>query len=252
MHKRSRYGSAARYFIGAMLLALVAALGTGSAYRWMAQPKPNSLTLLVFLVLLANVACIIATVSLVHSAVPTVRMAECAADHRRPESSISKTTLARRTLRKLRHARSSTDDKPREERLSCPVPQPRRTLGWAPASLPYRRRYSSPAPVTILATGQWLVTADTLRYHVSNDPAFPGDDREQHGCGRAQDTRRRLGMLELRQRPRATPAMVLSVKDSHPLRGPQSGGSLLQKRLQNRSLLRFSQVSELMTCLNAN
>jgi hypothetical protein len=59
--------------VSAMLLALVAALGTASAYRWMAQSKPNSLTLLVFLVLLANLACTIATVSLVHSTVPTVR-----------------------------------------------------------------------------------------------------------------------------------------------------------------------------------
>jgi predicted PurR-regulated permease PerM len=58
---------------GAMLLALVVAIGTASAYRWMARPKPSSLTLLVFLVLLANLACIVATVSLVHSTVPTVR-----------------------------------------------------------------------------------------------------------------------------------------------------------------------------------
>jgi hypothetical protein len=59
--------------VGAMLLAMVAALGAASAYRWMARPKPSSLTLLVFLVLLANLACIIATVSFVHSTVPTVR-----------------------------------------------------------------------------------------------------------------------------------------------------------------------------------
>ena len=60
--------------VGAILLALVAAIGTASAYRWMAQPKPNSLTLLVSLVLLANLSCVVATVHLVQSTVPTVRI----------------------------------------------------------------------------------------------------------------------------------------------------------------------------------
>jgi uncharacterized protein YodC (DUF2158 family) len=30
------------------------------------------------------------------------------------------------------------------------------------------------------STGQGLVTADTLRYHVANNPAFPDVDRQQH------------------------------------------------------------------------
>ena len=49
-----------------------------------------------------------------------------------------------------------------------------------------------------------LVTADTLRYHVGNDPAFPGADRQQHGCegAGALDARRCLGTLVLRRRPR--------------------------------------------------
>jgi apolipoprotein N-acyltransferase len=61
-------------FVGAMLLSLVVAMLTAGAYYWLAQRKPTSLTLLVCLVLLANLACVVATVHLVQSAVPTVRL----------------------------------------------------------------------------------------------------------------------------------------------------------------------------------
>jgi hypothetical protein len=60
--------------IGAILLALVVAIGTAGAYHYMAQQRRSSLTLLVSLVLSANLACIIMTVSLVESRVPTVRL----------------------------------------------------------------------------------------------------------------------------------------------------------------------------------
>jgi hypothetical protein len=60
--------------VGAILLALVVAIGTACAYRWMARQRSGSLTLLVCLVMSANLACIIVTVSLVESRVPTVRL----------------------------------------------------------------------------------------------------------------------------------------------------------------------------------
>jgi hypothetical protein len=60
--------------VGAILLALVVAIGTAGAYRYIAQQRPSSLTLLVCLVLSANLACIIMTVSFFESRVPTVRL----------------------------------------------------------------------------------------------------------------------------------------------------------------------------------
>ena len=72
----------------------------------------------------------------------------------------------------MRRCRRSTHDKPRE---------------------------GSPAPVTILATGQWLVTADTPRYHVGNDPVFPGQSiANGHGC-RPGQVRSVSRMLVLRR-----------------------------------------------------
>jgi hypothetical protein len=49
--------------------------------------------------------------------------------------------------------------------------------------------------VIIATHGQGLVTADSLRYHDANDPAFPDVDRQRHGCegASALDARRCLG-----------------------------------------------------------
>jgi hypothetical protein len=62
--------------IGALLLALVIAVTTAVTFRWLAGRKPDAFTLLVCLVLLANLACILATVGYVHSTVPTLRLIE--------------------------------------------------------------------------------------------------------------------------------------------------------------------------------
>jgi hypothetical protein len=63
-------------FIGALLLALAIAVTTAGAYRWLAGRKPGALMPLVCLVLLANLACILAAVVFVQSKVPTVRLIE--------------------------------------------------------------------------------------------------------------------------------------------------------------------------------
>jgi predicted PurR-regulated permease PerM len=63
-------------FIDALVLALVIALTTVGTYRWLAGRKPDALMPLVCLVLLANVACILAAVSFVQSTVPTIRLIE--------------------------------------------------------------------------------------------------------------------------------------------------------------------------------
>jgi hypothetical protein len=63
-------------FIGAILLALVIALTTVGAYRGLAGRKPDNFTLLVCLVLLANLACSVAAVGFAQSTVPTVRVIE--------------------------------------------------------------------------------------------------------------------------------------------------------------------------------
>jgi predicted PurR-regulated permease PerM len=62
--------------VGALLLALVIAMTTAGTFRWLARRKPNASTLLVCLVLLANLACILATLGYVQSTVPTVRLIE--------------------------------------------------------------------------------------------------------------------------------------------------------------------------------
>ena len=61
-------------FIAALLLALVIAVTTAGVFRWLAERKPNASTLLVCLVLLANLACILATVGYLQSTIPTVRL----------------------------------------------------------------------------------------------------------------------------------------------------------------------------------
>jgi hypothetical protein len=49
--------------------------------------------------------------------------------------------------------------------------------------------------VIIATHGQGLVNADSRRYHDANNPAFPGVDRQRHGCegASALDARRCLG-----------------------------------------------------------
>jgi hypothetical protein len=108
-------------FVGAMLLALVVAMATACVYRWMAQHKPSSLTPMICLIFLANVACIIATVYLVQSTVPTVRIVARRGrppqdrivnlhDHFSPPDAAGSKAPAR----------PGTHQKPREERRSAP------------------------------------------------------------------------------------------------------------------------------------
>jgi predicted PurR-regulated permease PerM len=63
-------------FIGALLLALAIAATTAATYRWLARRKPDASMLLVCLILLANLACILAAAVFVQSKVPTVRVIE--------------------------------------------------------------------------------------------------------------------------------------------------------------------------------
>ena len=63
-------------FIGALFLALVIAVATAGAYRWLAGHKPDALILLVCLVLLANLASTLVAVGFVQSTVPTYRLVE--------------------------------------------------------------------------------------------------------------------------------------------------------------------------------
>jgi hypothetical protein len=63
-------------FIGALLLAFVIALATAGSYRWLARHKPDTTMLLVCLILVANLACTLATVGFVQSKVPTVRIVQ--------------------------------------------------------------------------------------------------------------------------------------------------------------------------------
>ncbi len=60
--------------ITALLLALVIAIATSLAYRWTTSTRASSLTPLVCLVLMANLASVAVTVYLVQSKVPTVRI----------------------------------------------------------------------------------------------------------------------------------------------------------------------------------
>jgi hypothetical protein len=63
-------------FIAAVLLALVFAVATAGTYRWLAIHRPDATTLLVCLILIANLACALTTVGFVQSRVPTVRLVE--------------------------------------------------------------------------------------------------------------------------------------------------------------------------------
>jgi hypothetical protein len=73
-------------FVATLLVALVIAVVTAGVYRGLARRKPVTLTLLVCLVLLANLFCMLVTVGFVQSKVPTVRLIVRAGGLRRDRS----------------------------------------------------------------------------------------------------------------------------------------------------------------------
>jgi hypothetical protein len=75
-----------RAFLGALLVALVISSATAGIYRRLAGRRSDASMLLVCLVLLANLACILATVVFIESTVPTVRVIE--RDDRRPRDRV--------------------------------------------------------------------------------------------------------------------------------------------------------------------